>query len=210
MLLVIGNKRYSSWSLRPWLVLKHYALPFEEKLIPLDRPETSSEILRYSPSSKVPALIDGNLTVWESLAICEYLNDKFPEKHMWPRGIEQRALARAVSNEMHGGFQKMRELMPHDLQKELRDFGYSDAQADITRIFQIWRQCLDRSGGPFLFGDFSIADAMYAPVANRFVSYGVRCDTDIEKYVRSNRAVPAHRQWIAEGNAETLRMPRYE
>jgi glutathione S-transferase len=190
--------------------MKNFQIPFEERLIPLDQPQTRSEILKYSPSAKVPVLIDGNLTIWESLAIAEYLHEKYPEKQMWPRDREQRAIARAISSEMHSGFQKMRELMSHDLHKELKDFDYSAAAEDVHRVCQIWRRCLDRSGGPFLFGAFSVADAMFAPVANRFVSYGVRCDRDVEAYIKTNRALPAHQQWIDDAMRETLRVPRYE
>lgn len=209
MLLVVGNKRYSSWSLRPWVLMKHFQIPFEEKLIPLDQPQTTSEILKYSPSAKVPALIDGDINIWESLAIAEYLNDKYPEKNMWPADIKQRATARTISNEMHAGFQTMRNHMPHDLKKQLTNFDYGPAKADIERIKKIWGDCLTKSGGPFLFGNFSIADAMYAPVVNRFVTYGVLLEPDIAQYVETLRALPAHQEWIQQGLAENMIMARY-
>jgi glutathione S-transferase len=210
MLLVIGNKRYSSWSLRPWVLMKHFEIPFDEKLIPLDQPQTREEILRYSPSAKVPALIDGDITVWESLAIAEYLHEKFPDRGLWPQDRKARAQARSISHEMHGGFTLMRAHLSHDIQKKLANFDYSPAQADIDRVVQIWKQALRISKGPFLFGAFCIADAMYAPVVNRFVSYGVAVDGDTKAYIDNLRSLPAHRAWIDAALQETLRMPRYE
>jgi glutathione S-transferase len=210
MKLIIGNKRYSSWSLRPWVLMKHFDIHFEEKLIPLDQPNTTTEILKFSPSNKVPVLIDGSVSVWESLAIAEYLNEKFVEKQMWPKDQKLRGMARAVSNEMHGGFLTMRNLMPHDLKKELKNFDASPAKADIERIQQIWRTSIELSGGPFLFGAFSIADAMFAPVVNRFVSYGVKVDKVCSAYIKTIRELSAHQMWIAAGLKEDLTMPRYE
>jgi glutathione S-transferase len=208
VLLVIGNKRLSSWSLRPWLILKHFGIPFEEKLIPLDQENTTAEIKKYSPTGKVPTLVDDKILVWDSLAIAEYLNDKFPEKQMWPKDVAARALARAVSNEMHSGFQNMRTHMSHDLQKELKNFDHSPAQKDIDRVKEIWADCLKKSGGPYLFGkEFTIADAMYAPVVNRFVSYGVPTDGVIKTYVNTIRNLPAHAEWIKEGLAEAYLAP---
>jgi glutathione S-transferase len=210
MILVIGNKRYSSWSLRPWLLMKHFNLPFEERLVPLDLPTSDAELKRYSPSGKVPVLIDGENTIWESLAIAEYLNEKFAEKQMWPADRAARAHARCVSNEMHSGFMALRTHMPHDLQKKLTNFDISPAaQKDIERIKNIWLECLQKSGGPFLFGSFSIADAMFAPVVNRVVSYGVPFDGDCATYIQQMRALPAHQEWINEALKETLVMARY-
>ncbi|MBL7544982.1 MAG: glutathione S-transferase family protein [Bdellovibrionaceae bacterium] len=207
MILVIGNKRLSSWSLRPWLMLKQFEIPFEEKLIPLDQPSTRSEILQYTESGKVPVLVDGDLTVWDSLAIAEYLNEKFPQKQMWPKDLKWRALARAVSCEMHSGFQVMRMHMSHDLQKQLTNFDYSKAQADIDRVKEIWTNCLALSGGPFLFGAFSIADAMYAPVVNRFVSYGVPSVSVCSEYIKTIRDLSSHADWISAGMKETYEAP---
>lgn len=204
MKLIIGNKRLSSWSLRPWLLLTHFEIPFEEILIPLDKPSTRESILRYSPSAKVPALVDGDLTLWESLAIAEYLNETFPEKEMWPGDLRQRAQARAVSAEMASSFQTMRTLMPHDVQKELKDFDFSKAATDIARVKDIWTNALRQSGGPFLFGRFSIADAMYAPVVNRFVTYGIPRDEPlVSSYMNTIRSLPAHQKWIEQGRKET-------
>lgn len=208
-MLVIGNKRYSSWSLRPWVLMKHFNIPFEEKLIALDQPDTEQNILKYSPSKKVPALVDADVTVWESMAIMEYLNEKFPLKQMWPADARKRALARSVANEMHSGFSTMRNLMSHDLQKNLPDFDYSAALTDVNRVMDIWRECLHQSGGPFLFGSFSIADAMFAPVVNRFITYDVKVDTDCAKYIMAMRELPAHKAWIEAGLVEKLIAPRH-
>lgn len=204
MKLIIGDKRFSSWSLRPWLLLTHFEIPFEEILIPLDKPETRSQILKFSPSAKVPALVDGDLTLWESLAIAEYLSEKYPAKKMWPENSKSRALARAVSCEMAAGFMTMRKLLPHDLKKELTNFDSSPAAADIQRVQEIWTQCLEVSKGPFLFGAFSIADAMYAPVVNRFVSYGIKVESALcRDYMRVIRELPAHRRWIESALTES-------
>lgn len=202
MLLVIGDKRLSSWSLRPWLVMKHFGIPFEEKLIRLDQPDTTDEILKFSPTAKVPLLVDERISIWESLAICEYLNEKYPEKQMWPRAPHFRAQARAISSEMHAGFATLRKLLPHDLKKNLTNFDSSPAQADIQRIFEIWSQALSLSGGPFLYGSFSIADAMYAPVVNRFVNYGVKVPANLTGYITTIRNLPAHKEWIEAGLKE--------
>jgi glutathione S-transferase len=197
MILVIGDKNLSSWSLRPWLVAKQFEIPFEEKLIRLDRPETRASIQRLSPSGKVPALIDGDLTVSESLAICEYLADKYPEKKMWPTDLKTRAIARSISHEMHAGFSMMRSLMSHNIQKRIPRFDWSQAQADVERVLKIWDEALKKSGGPFLFGDFTIADAMYAPVCNRFITYDVPLTGGAAKdYVTRVRELPAHQEWI--------------
>lgn len=211
MLLIIGNKRLSSWSLRPWLVLTHFEVPFEEKLIWLDQPTTFQQIIQHSPSGKVPALVDNGQSIWDSLAICEYINEKYPQKKMWPADLQTRAWARAVSAEMHSGFQVMREVMSHDLQKEQKSFVSDTAMKDIQRVKEIWNECLKKSGGPFLFGSFSIADAMYAPVVNRFISYAVPVDknkeSEIFNYMKAIRELPAHQKWIQAGLKETASAP---
>ncbi len=214
MLLIIGNKRYSSWSLRPWLVLQQFGIPFEEKMIYLDQINTTQEILKYSPTAKVPALVVDGQTIWDSLAICEYLNDKFPEKQMWPKDIWQRARARSVSAEMHSGFQTMREIMSHNLQMNHKTFLSQAAVGDIARVKEIWSDCLAKSGGPFLFGSFSIADAMYAPVVNRFISYAVPIDATkeplIARYLKFIRELPAHQKWIEAGMKESVAAPLHK
>jgi glutathione S-transferase len=196
MKLIIGSKFSSSWSLRSWLLLKYYNIPFDEILIPLNRPETQSEILKYSSSGKVPCLIDEDLLVWDSLSIAEYLNEKYPEKQMWPSALVTRAIARSISAEMHSGFPDLRRLMPYDLNKNLTSFNWSECSKDIERVKSIWRDCLMRSNGPFLFGNFTIADAMYAPVVDRFISYGIPLDSLLLKtYMETMRNLPAHKEW---------------
>ena len=210
MVLVIGNKRYSSWSLRPWVAMKHFGIPFEERLVPLDTPQTHAEILKFSPSGRVPALIVDGQVIWDSMAILEYLNETFPEKQMWPAGKQARALARSVANEMHSSFEDMREHMSHDIQTVHETFDHGRAKGDIARVKQIWTECLAKSGGPYLFGEFSIADAMYAPVVNRFITYAVPLEGAVAKYVETMRKNRAHAEWIDAAMKEDLRMPRYE
>lgn len=211
MILAIGNKRLSSWSLRPWLVLTHFEISFEEKLILLDQPTTALEIAKYSAAGKVPALVVDGQSIWDSLAICEYLNEKFPEKKLWPIDPQERAWARSISAEMHSGFQVMREIMSHDLQKQQSSFVSHAANKDISRIKDIWSDCLKQSRGPFLFGSFCIADAMFAPVVNRFISYAVPVDLYkdeiIYNYMKAVRDLPAHQKWIQAGLKETASAP---
>lgn len=176
MELVIGTKRWSTWSLRPWLALKRTGAPFTETLIPLRQEENRTEaaILPHSPSGLVPALKDGDLTVWDSLAICEYLAEKFPAAKLWPDDPALRALARSAAAEMHSGFQSLRGECPMALDIEPRAAAISEAtQKNVRRIVVLWSELLARSGGPFLAGGWSIADAFYAPVASRFRTYGI-------------------------------------
>ena len=197
--LVVGNKNYSSWSMRPWLVLKKSGAAFEEVVIPLDRPETRAEIFKHSPSGFVPTLKDDELTIWESLAICEYLAEKFPDANLWPKDPSARAIARSVSNEMHSGFSALRTNMPMNVRGNLPGKGRAPGvQEDINRISAIWRDCRTRFGqnGPYLFGAFSIADAMYAPVASRFVTYQVDLDADAKAYVNTLWSDPAMAAWV--------------
>ena len=167
--LVIGNKLYSSWSLRPWLVLSAFSIPFEEIVIPLRRPETAARLMEYSPSGKVPVLIDGDVTVWESLAIIEYLAEKFPDLPVWPRDGKARAHARAISSEMHAGFQALRQGCAMHLGARFATPPITDAlRANVDRVEDIWSEARNRYGngdGPFLYGAFSAADAMYARVS---------------------------------------------
>lgn len=176
MELVIGTKRWSTWSLRPWLALKRTGQPFTETLIGLRQEENRTEaaILPHSPSGLVPALKDGDLTVWDSLAICEYLAEKFPEAKLWPADPGLRALGRSAAAEMHSGFQSLRGECPMALEAEPKVATLSEAtQKNIRRIVSLWSSLLAQSGGPFLLGEWSIADAFYAPVASRFRTYGV-------------------------------------
>ena len=182
--------------------MKHFSIPFEEILIRLDLPDTTQNILRYSPTGKVPALIDGDLVVWESAAIMEYLSDKYPEKKMYPKDINDRALARSLSMEMHAGFSKMRGLLSFNLKKQHQNFDYSAANDDIERIKYLWTTQLKKSGGPFLFGEFSIADAMYAPVVGRFKTYSVSVEGEVKSYCESIMNLPAMKEWYKGGMAE--------
>jgi glutathione S-transferase len=206
--LVIGNKNYSSWSLRPWLALRHAGIEFDEQIIALNRPSTKPEILRYSPSGKVPCLIDGKLMVWDSLAICEAVNERYATGALWPADPATRAHARAVSAEMHSGFAALRTHMPMDVRASRPDKGAAAAQrgdvtADIERIQAIWTDCLERSGGPLLYGGFSIADAFFAPVVTRFRTYGVALPATLSTYSERVFALPAMQQWVEAAHAET-------
>jgi glutathione S-transferase len=198
--LVIGSKRYSSWSLRPWLALKQAGLVFREIEVTLRQPETKAEILKHSPSGKVPLLKHDGLAIWDSLAICEYLAEIAPEAKLWPEEREARAVARAVSAEMHSGFTPLRRDCPMDVLLDTQDFVIpEEAQADIARIDAMWMDCRARfgQGGPFLFGRFSIADAMYAPVVTRFITYHAQVSSVSKAYMEAIMALPAMGAWKA-------------
>lgn len=201
--LVIGNKNYSSWSLRGWLMARIAGIDFEEIMVPLDRPETASSIKKHSPSGKVPVLMHRGLAVWESLAIAEYLNDLKPEAGLWPAAVAARAHARAVSAEMHAGFAELRAHMPMNIRASYPGKGMTLAvRADIERITGLWRDCRKRFAGAapkddgFLFGAIGAADAMYAPVVTRLRTYGVPLDSDAEAYCTAVMAYPAMKEWI--------------
>jgi glutathione S-transferase len=211
--LVIGNKNYSSWSLRPWLAMKQFGLDFDEIRIPLDQPDTTAKIKKYSPSGKVPVLLHGTLTIWDSLAICEYLAQEFPDLAWWGRDKKQRAIARPISAEMHSGFQNLRQNMPMNCRARYPGKGMTpEVQKDIDRITTIWRECRQEFGseGEMLFGQFTIADAMYAPVTRRFITYDVQLDPISQKYVEAITALPAMQEWLAASEVETETMPEYE
>lgn len=213
LVLVIGNRNYSSWSLRPWLVMEQAGIPFTEIRIPLYAPGASQRLLEHSPSGKVPVLKHGALAVWDSLAICEYLAERFPDKGLWPHDLLTRAQARSISTEMHSGFSALRENMFMNIRRHMPGRGRTPAvEADIERIPSIWRGCRARyaSAGPFLFGAFSIADAMYAPVALRFQTYAVTADGSAGEYAAHLLSLPAMKKWIAAAHAETERIDRYE
>ena len=196
--LVIGNKAYSSWSLRAWLALKATEAPFREIVIPLDRPETREQILAHAPAGRVPVLKDDALIVWESLAILEYLGERYPQAGLWPTDPDARAVARAVSSEMHAGFAALRHHMWMDLKHKRPGEGRTpEVEGDIARITAIWRDCRARFGGdgPFLFGAFSNADAMYAPVVTRFRTYVVDLDPVCRAYADAILTLPAMRAW---------------
>jgi glutathione S-transferase len=195
--LVIGNKNYSSWSLRAWLLLKHVGLAFEEILVPLDTPNTRDELERYGPSGRVPVLRAGSLCVWDSLAICEYAAEIAGRG--WPQASEARAVARAVCAEMHSGFQTLRAAWPMNARARNRHTALTPGLvADVARIDEIWNDCRHRygGGGPWLFGDYSVADAMYAPVALRFNTYGARVSETARWYMASVIEDAALQEWM--------------
>ena len=175
MKMVLGTRRWSSWSMRPWLVARHAGLDFEEEVVTLRTPETSAALQPYSPGGQAPVLLDGGLAVWDSLAICEYLADKHPEKHLWPADLSARAQGRSACGQMHSGFQSLRGECSMDLGAPIQTLELTQAtQADVRKIVRLWRELLVRYGGPYLLGyHWSIADAFYIPVASRFRTYGV-------------------------------------
>ena len=215
--LVIGNKNYSSWSLRGWLMARIAAIEFEEVVIPLDLPETQAAIRKHSPSGRVPVLLHRGLAIWESLAIAEYLNDLKPEAGLWPPAAAARAHARSISTEMHAGFLELRNNMPMNIRASYPGKGMTPAvRADIERITSIWRDCRKRFPGAFqnddgfLFGAFGAADAMFAPVVTRFRTYGVKLDTDSDAYCNAVLAHPAMKEWIDAAKHEPWLIQAYE
>jgi glutathione S-transferase len=203
--LYVGTKRTSSWSLRPYLALAHTRLPFQDATIFLNRDTTGAEIAKISPAGKVPVLHHDGVVIWDSLAICEYLNELAPEAQLWPADRAARARARSISAEMHSGFAALRKNMAMDIGANKIGEGHvPEALADARRVQDIWRDALAASGGPFLFGAFSIADAMYAPVTTRFVTYGVPLDAACAAYVSAISALPAMQQWRREAKTEAM------
>jgi glutathione S-transferase len=211
MKLLIGDKNYSSWSMRPWLLLKHFGIPFEEVLIHLNQPGTTAAILGHAPQGpgKVPCLIDdAGQVIWDSLAIAETLAERFPQQSLWPRDAAARARARSVSAEMHSGFGDLRSNMWMNIRASFPSKNATPgALADIARIETIWRDCLDAHGGPFLFGEFSIADAMYAPVAMRFNTWQPTLSATSPAYVERITALPAVQAWIDAARNDTYAIP---
>jgi glutathione S-transferase len=211
--LIIGNKNYSSWSLRPWLAMTMAGLPFRETVIPLDMPDTKQQIAEHSQAGRVPVLHHGKLVIWDSLAILEYLAETFPEKKLWPVGKTARAVARAVANEMHSGFSALRNACPMNIRRPPKRIAVSDAViAEVARIESIWRECRSRfgKGGSFLFGKFSIADAMFAPVASRFATYELATAEDANAYVATVLGTPAFKLWQEAALEETWVIPAEE
>jgi glutathione S-transferase len=208
LILYVGSKRYSSWSLRPYLALSYAGAAFETRTILLDRPDSRGEIVKVSPTGRVPVLYDGDLAIWDSLAICEYAAELTPEARLWPEARARRARARAISAEMHAGFTALRQAMPMELgarkpAPELPPETAAEVAADVRRVQAIWREALEASGGPFLFGAFTIADAMYAPVTTRMVTYGVEIEPASRAYVETIAALPAMRRWYADAMDES-------
>jgi glutathione S-transferase len=212
--LVIGNKNYSSWSMRPWLALRANNIAFDEIFIPLYTGEADkNRILGFSHSGKVPVLIDGDVTIWDSLAIIEYLAERFPGKRLWPDDRAARAHARSISAEMHSGFVALRNECGMNLHRPVGAIALSaEASANIARVQQIWTECRARHGkfGPFLFGSFGGADAMFAPVVHRFRSYAIEVTPAVQAYMDAMMALPAFQEWTRGGLAETLVIPKFE
>lgn len=215
--LVIGNRNYSSWSLRGWLMARAAGIEFEEIVVPLDLPDSQPTIRKHSPSGRVPVLLHRGLAVWESLSIAEYLNDLKPEAGLWPASVSARAHARSISAEMHAGFAELREKMPMNIRASMPGKGMTGAvRAEIERIASMWRDCRKRFAGAaprddgFLFGAFSAADAMYAPVVTRLRTYAVPMDTDTDAYCRAVLAHPAMKAWIDAARNEPWLIEKYE
>jgi glutathione S-transferase len=212
--LVIGNKNYSSWSMRPWLAMRATHIAFEEIFIPLYTGQNDkNRILVFARSGKVPILIDGETTVWDSLAIIEYLAERFPDARLWPENRAERAHARSISAEMHSGFLSLRSECGMNLHRPVGAIKLSeDARADITRVQEIWTDCRARYGkrGPFLFGAFGAADAMFAPVVHRFRTYAIAVSLDVKTYMETMMALPAFGEWSEAGLAETLLIEKLE
>jgi glutathione S-transferase len=212
----LANKNYSSWSLRGWLMLKLTGAAFDEVVIPLRQEQTRDSIQRHSPGGKLPALVHGKpggeVTVWESLAIGEYLAELFPAAGLWPKDAAARAYARAVSNEMHAGFLPLRRHFPMNMRKAFERETIPDVQEDIDRITAIWRECRRRYGasGNFLFGAATIADAMFAPVVSRFRTFELPLDAEAEAYAKAVTAWPAYREWLAAARAEPWTIEQWE
>ncbi len=210
--LVIGNKNYSSWSLRPWLAMKVVGIAFDELRVPLYAEGSKQTILQHSPSGKVPCLIDdsahGRVVVWDSLAICEYVNEQHANGSLWPADPVARATARSYCAEMHSGFGPLRQHLSMDIRADLSAAGVErqkipEVAADIARIRALWLDALEDSGGPFLFGAFSIADAFFAPVVTRFATYGVALSPDLARYAAQIQSLPPMQAWTAAARAET-------
>ncbi len=209
--LIIGNKNYSSWSLRPWLAMKVAGIAFSEERIALYGPGSKEKILAFSPAGKVPCLIDGDLRIWDSLSICEYLAEKTPP--LWPQDRAARAHARSISAEMHSGFQNLRTHMSMNIRKRYPGKGRTpEVLAEIARIVEMWSECRVRFGasGPFLFGRFAIADAMYAPVVLRLRTYEVELPPAARAYADAILALPALQEWVAAAASEKESLPQFE
>jgi glutathione S-transferase len=203
--LVIGNKNYSSWSLRPWLLLRQTGIAFEEVKLSFNSPTFKRDALSFGPSGKVPVLVDGDVTVWDSLAIAEYVAEKFPDKQLWPRDAKQRAEARAICAEMHSGFPALRNYMAMNVTAKLAGLGWNiEVQNEIDRVSAIWSglRARHRDAGPFLFGRFSVADAYYAPVITRFNTYQPVLSESLVEYMQTMLTQPAMKEWFAAAEQE--------
>jgi glutathione S-transferase len=213
MKLIIGDKNYSSWSMRPWVLMKHAGIEFDEVLIELDRADTAARIHAQSPSSRVPCLVtDDGQRIWESLAILETLAERYPEHELWPRDAAARAHARSIASEMHGGFTNLRSAMPMNIRASKPGIGVTPAAlVDVARIDAMWSACLEQYGGPYLFGaSFGIADAMYAPVIMRFNTYQPPLSDVARAYAERVSLTPAVRAWIDDAQRETHAIAYYD
>lgn len=211
--LIIGNRNYSSWSLRAWLALEATGQVFDEVMIPLGQPDTQAAILRWSPTGKVPAYRDGDIIVWDSLAICEFLAERYPEAHLWPEEPQANAAARSVVAEMHSGFVPLRKHMPMNLRASYPSGELDGAvEEDIDRIVFIWESCRKRYAGEgsLLFGSFSIADAYFAPIVSRFRTYGIAPIGVAGEYMESLWSLPAMQNWAEAARAEPWSHPTYD
>ena len=207
--LVIGNKNYSSWSLRPWLLMRHFGVLFEELMLPLDTPDFRERIVRYSPTGRVPVLNVGEEVIWDSLAICEVVNERFLSGRAWPGATMARAAARCASAEMHAGFAALRAQLPMNCRREATPPHWdANAGRDIARVQQLWGDLRRQYGasGNFLAGEFGIVDAMFAPVCIRFRVYGVATDETSSAYIEAVYALPAMREWLAAARDEPERL----
>jgi glutathione S-transferase len=205
-LLVIGNKNYSSWSLRAWIIMRKAGVEFEERRIPLDTPQFEDEIADFSPTRRVPVLWDEALCIWDSLAICEYVNERWGGGKLLPSDRADRARARSICAEMHAGFPALREQMPMNCRASDRCVAVEGAlQEDINRVMSLWRECLENASGtgPWLFGEFSIADAMYIPVALRFATYSVELPDLLRSYVETVQRDSDVSEWVASASQES-------
>lgn len=201
--LTISSKNYSSWSLRGWLLCKMAGLDFHEEVMSSDDPSTRAELLLLSPSFLVPCLVHEDVKVWDTLAIAEYLAEIRPEAGLLPKDIAARAHCRAISGEMHSGFHNLRSALPMNLKAHFPGFSvWTGAQGDIERVATIWRECLDTYGGPYLFGGLSLADAMYAPVCTRFLTYDVKLDSDCAGYCETIASWPSMMEWTEAAKLE--------
>ena len=194
--LIMGNKNYSSWSFRPWLAMTEGGIDFDETVSPFDEPNHNKHFMAFSPVGRVPVLKHDGLVLWESLAIMEYLADAFPDARLWPDAIGERARARVIAHEMHAGFNALRGTCHMNMRRPVSALSVNDAvKKDVRRIVELWRDALDASGGPFLFGAFSNADAMYAPVVNRFHVYELTGDTGARSYMNTMMSLESWRVW---------------
>jgi glutathione S-transferase len=212
MQLYIGNKNYSSWSMRPWVLMRQAGIPFDEVMVRFDAfspgSQFKTEVLRLNPAGRVPVLVDDGLAVWDTLAIAEYLAERFPDKHLWPADMRARARARSVCAEMHSGFGALRNHFGMNIEAALPEVGArvlkenAEVRDNVARILAMWIELLSQHGGPMLFGAFSIADAFFAPVVMRLRTYGVPLPTMVSAYVERVVALPGVAAWIADALAE--------